>query len=102
LTPPWPAVAEESATAIARRLAARRRGRALAGRLRADDEACAGGARVVLERRVRGRWRLVAGTRTRAGGWFRVSLPARGGAYRLRVPASAACASAYSRAFITR
>ena len=66
LTPLSPTVAEESATAIDRRLTAHRRGRALAGRLRADDEACAGGARVVLERRVRGRWRTGRAVRGRA------------------------------------
>ena len=57
---------------------------------------------MALERRVRGSWRRVARTRTRHDGRFRIALPARSGAYRLRVAATAACASAYSRVFIKR
>jgi hypothetical protein len=91
---------ERSNAVTARRLTARRRGRVVVGRLR--GAACATNARIVLERRARGTWRLVTRARTGRDGRFRVRLPGRRGAYRLRAPARTGCGPAYSRAIITR
>jgi hypothetical protein len=95
--PPPPTTAGESAGGGAERahrgLALVQRRRVLAGRLFGDG--CTARARLVLERRVRGRWRLVRRERTNAAGRFRVRLPARRGTYRLRAPATATCVAAY-------
>jgi hypothetical protein len=89
--PPSPGAATPTASAsrpatAARRLTVRRRGRALVGRLRGDAP-CVSGARLLLERRERGPWRLVRRARTRADGRFSVRLPAKRARYRLRAPA---------------
>jgi outer membrane protein assembly factor BamB len=104
-TPAQPSGAPGPRTAaptLARRLTARRRGRLVTGHLRADGDvqACTSRVRIVVERRSGGAWRPVARTRTRLDGRFRITLPARRGAYRLRAPAAArggaSCASARS------
>ena len=88
-------VAAESSARDTRRLSVVRRGRRLSGRLTGDG--CTAGARLVLERRARAGWRAVRRLRTRADGRFAVRLPARAGRYRLRAPATRACAAAGSR-----
>ncbi len=75
----------EATAGITRRLTLVRRGRRISGRV----TGCAAGARIVLERRSPGRWRVVRRLRTRADGRFALRLPARAGRYRLRAP----CAS---------
>ena len=82
-TPPSPATRP---TLAARRLTVRRRGRDLAGRLRGDRR-CVAGARVLLERRGRGTWRVVRRTRTGPRGHFSLRVPAKRDRYRLRAPA---------------
>jgi hypothetical protein len=88
--PPPPAVApSRSGTAVpratTRRLTVRRNGRRLRGRLH-GNAACVARARLVVERRVRGRWRPVRRVRTSADGRFTLRLPTARGRYRVRAP----------------
>ena len=70
----------------ARQVTVRRRGRDLTGRLRGDAR-CVSGARVLLERRASGAWRVVRRARSGPRGHFSVRLPAKRGRYRVRAPA---------------
>jgi hypothetical protein len=81
-----PAAEAARPTLAPRRLTVRRRGRDLVGRLRGDPR-CVSGARILVERRDRGRRRVVRRARTGARGRFSVRLPARRGRYQVRAPA---------------
>jgi hypothetical protein len=81
-----PAAGAVLPTRVARRLTLRRRGRALFGRLRGDAR-CVSRARLLLERRGRGSWRVVRRTRTGPRGRFSITLPAKRGRYSVRAPA---------------
>ena len=71
----------------ARRLRVTWRDGVLRGRLSAEARACVRRVRVILERRVRGRWAKVAAVRTARSGAFRIAAKRRAGRYRLRAPA---------------
>jgi beta-propeller repeat-containing protein len=83
-----------SGATTARRMTLVRRGRRISGRV----TGCTARARIVLERRSPGRWRVVRRLRTRADGLFAFRLPARAGRYRLRAP----CAGTRSRVISLR
>jgi Beta-propeller repeat len=88
------AAAPVATTSAAPRLTVRRSGRRVSGRLRG----CPPRARLLVERRARGRWRIVRRVRTRADGRYSFRLPAREGRYRLRAP----CADLRSRVISLR
>ena len=81
-----PAASATRPTRAARRLTVGRRERPVVGRLRGDAR-CVSRARVLLERRGRGPWRVVRRALTDTRGRFTVRLPAKRGRYRVRAPA---------------